>query len=179
MRELILLEEFKNCIPERTVVYLNEQKVSTLQQAAILAEEFTLTHKTLFMKHNLRQNPPKSNYQVRNNNWSGPPRQDKQDRPRFFCHKTGHLIAECEAWKQKQQRSVPQQPKGVGLIDVSPRASTEGLASEVPDSFKPFSFDGYVSITGKAEDQRPVKILRDTACSQSLVLSRVLPLRLT
>lgn len=30
MRELILLEEFKNCVPERTVVYLNEQKVSTL-----------------------------------------------------------------------------------------------------------------------------------------------------
>lgn len=29
VRELILLEEFKNCLPERIVVYLNEQKVVT------------------------------------------------------------------------------------------------------------------------------------------------------
>ena len=47
----------------------------------------------------------------------------------------------------------------------------------MPDKcFKPFIFDGSVSLTGKAEDQRPVKILRDTACSQSLILSGVLPL---
>ncbi|XP_071059685.1 solute carrier family 26 member 6-like [Pseudochaenichthys georgianus] len=37
--ELMLLEEFKNCVPERTVVYLNEQRVTTLQQAATLADE--------------------------------------------------------------------------------------------------------------------------------------------
>lgn len=50
MRELILLEEFKNCIPERTVVYLNEQKATTLQQAVSLADEFALTHRTVFTK---------------------------------------------------------------------------------------------------------------------------------
>ena len=46
----MLLEEFKNCLPERTTVYLNEQKVSTIQQAATLADEFTLVHKTVFNK---------------------------------------------------------------------------------------------------------------------------------
>ena len=40
LRELALLEEFKNCLPERMVVYLNEQEVSTLRQAAVLADEF-------------------------------------------------------------------------------------------------------------------------------------------
>jgi hypothetical protein len=45
-RELMLLEEFKNCVPERIVVYLNEQKVSTLRQTAILADEFALIHKS-------------------------------------------------------------------------------------------------------------------------------------
>ncbi len=39
----MLLEEFKNCVPERIVVYMNEQKVVTLQQAALLADEFALT----------------------------------------------------------------------------------------------------------------------------------------
>ena len=51
MRELMLLEEFKNCVPERNVVNLNEQKVSTLRQAAILADEFALTHKSAFFRH--------------------------------------------------------------------------------------------------------------------------------
>lgn len=45
--ELILLEEFKNCFPEQTVMYLSMQKVATLQEAAVLAEEFALTHKAV------------------------------------------------------------------------------------------------------------------------------------
>lgn len=48
MRELILLEEFKKCLPERIVVYLNEQKVASVTKAAVLAEEFLLTHKSVF-----------------------------------------------------------------------------------------------------------------------------------
>ncbi|KAA8591182.1 hypothetical protein FQN60_002125 [Etheostoma spectabile] len=45
----MLLEEYKNCVPERTMVYLNEQKVTTLQEAAVLAEEFALTHRSTFV----------------------------------------------------------------------------------------------------------------------------------
>ena len=39
LRELILLEEFKKCLPDRIVVYLSEQKVSSLSSAAVLADE--------------------------------------------------------------------------------------------------------------------------------------------
>lgn len=38
LRELVLLEDFKTCLSERLVVYLNEQKVTTLAQAAVLAD---------------------------------------------------------------------------------------------------------------------------------------------
>ncbi len=48
LKELILLEEFKSCLPERVVVYLNEQKVASLSYAAVLADEFVLTHKSVF-----------------------------------------------------------------------------------------------------------------------------------
>ncbi|KAI2649596.1 Retrovirus-related Pol polyprotein [Labeo rohita] len=48
LRELVLLEEFKNCLPERVVVYLNEQKVTLLSHAAVLADKFVLTHKNVF-----------------------------------------------------------------------------------------------------------------------------------
>lgn len=43
MRKLMLLEEFENCLPERVVIYLKEQKVATSQQAAYSADEFALT----------------------------------------------------------------------------------------------------------------------------------------
>lgn len=46
LREMLLLEEFKRCLPDRIVVYLNEQKVSSLPCAAVLADEYVLTHKT-------------------------------------------------------------------------------------------------------------------------------------
>lgn len=45
----MLLEDFKNCLPDH-VVYLNEQKVNTLQQAASLADEFALRHRVTFKK---------------------------------------------------------------------------------------------------------------------------------
>lgn len=51
VRELMLLEAFKNCVSEKIVVYLNEQKVTTLQQAATLADEFALTHKNTSVRH--------------------------------------------------------------------------------------------------------------------------------
>ncbi len=38
-------------------------------------------------------------------------------------------------------------------------------------------FEGFVSLTGKVEDQRIVKILRDTGGSQSFVLADVTFLR--
>ncbi|KAI2644884.1 Tethering factor for nuclear proteasome STS1 [Labeo rohita] len=49
LRGLLLLEEFKSCLPERVVTYLNEQKVSSVSQAAVLADEFVLTHKNVFV----------------------------------------------------------------------------------------------------------------------------------
>ncbi len=50
------------------------------------------------------------------------------------------------------------------------------MTSAVPDKcFQPFVFDGFVSLTGCVEDQKAVKILRDTGGSQSFILSDTLP----
>lgn len=48
--ELMLLEDFKNRLLDRIVVYLNKQKENTLQQAASLADKFALTHRVTFNK---------------------------------------------------------------------------------------------------------------------------------
>lgn len=44
-----MFEEFENCVREWTMVYLNVQKVTMLQEAAVLTKEFTLTHKSTFV----------------------------------------------------------------------------------------------------------------------------------
>lgn len=40
-----MLEEFKNGLPDKVVVYQNEQKVISLPDAAVFADKFVLTHK--------------------------------------------------------------------------------------------------------------------------------------
>lgn len=48
LRELILLEDFKNCLPERVVTYINKQKVPNCSTAAALADDYLLIHKNVF-----------------------------------------------------------------------------------------------------------------------------------
>lgn len=47
LHELVLLEEFRNSVLERIVVCLNEQKVPTLKEAAVVADKFAPTHKNV------------------------------------------------------------------------------------------------------------------------------------
>lgn len=48
LRDLILLENFKRYLPHHIVVCLNEKKVTSLTSAAVLADEYTLTHQSVF-----------------------------------------------------------------------------------------------------------------------------------
>uniref|UniRef100_A0A3B3HSJ7 Gypsy retrotransposon integrase-like protein 1 n=1 Tax=Oryzias latipes TaxID=8090 RepID=A0A3B3HSJ7_ORYLA len=172
LRQLVLLEDFKRALPEKLVVFLNEQKVSSLSKAAVLADEFVLTHKNVFgalhsqshsdplltrLSHSDKPKPPLS-----------PPRSC------FYCHKRGHLIADCYALKKSTSSS---QPKGMGLMQATcsdlPRQQ-EGI--NMDPCFKPFVSTGVVSLTDDTAVQCPVKILRDTGGSQSIVRDGVLPL---
>lgn len=175
----MLLEVFKNCLPERIVVYLNEQKVNTLQRAALLADEFALTHKATFTKHDSSAPdfPQRSEFSQRPNvtpvtRAPVPTLSAKVAKLCFFFNKGDDLVADCATLKSKQQAAVSRPPKGVGLINtVFPTA-----LKEPNECFKPFVFQGFVSLTGTTEDQRPVTVLRDTTCSQSLILDGILPL---
>lgn len=90
----MLLEEFKNCVSERAVVYLNEQKVTSLQQAAILADEYTLTHKLVFVRCEFAhpESSQKAGSPMPSAAVSTTPKNERQC---FFCCKTGHLMTDC------------------------------------------------------------------------------------
>lgn len=53
LKDLMMLEEFKNCVPDQVVKYLNEQKVMSLSHAAVLDDEFVLTHKSVPIRKKL------------------------------------------------------------------------------------------------------------------------------
>lgn len=64
----------------------------------------------------------------------------------------------------------------MGLIKDQPSLLPDFSKSKSLDEcFKPFMFDGLVSLTGSLADQCSVRILRDTACSQSVILTLALP----
>lgn len=103
---------------------------------------------------------------------------NKEDRECFYCHRSGHIIANCLLLKRKEQQqsqSEPQ-PQGVGLIKIMSSTSTEDVSVKIGDDvYKLFIFDGLVSLTRESADQRLVRILRDTGASRSFILSSVLP----
>ncbi|KAI3376796.1 hypothetical protein L3Q82_000077 [Scortum barcoo] len=85
---------------------------------------------------------------------------------------------ELKLQRKQSSSSLPHQ-KGMGLIKkVSPLDTGMTQSEEdVPDPcFKPFISGGFVSLTGDAKDQLPVKILRDTGGSQSIIREGLLSL---
>ena len=50
VRQLVLIEEFKWCIHSDVRTFINDQKAGTLEDAAQLAVEFSLSHGVNFME---------------------------------------------------------------------------------------------------------------------------------
>lgn len=58
--DLVILEQFKNILPERIATYVGEHQVRTAAQAAVLADNFVLMH-----KNPMREHPPRHEYSRR------------------------------------------------------------------------------------------------------------------
>lgn len=88
----MLIEEFKNRVPELSAIYLTEQNATTLQQAASLADEFALTHRTCSPRGmGLPLTPPKSGVRpvARAPVLSSG---GKLEKLHFYCHEPGHVV---------------------------------------------------------------------------------------
>lgn len=99
----------------------------------------------------------------------------KEERECYYCHQVGHVIANCLTLKRREQSSRASQAKGVALIKADCGVSTNSFDQQIDDCFKPFVFNAFVSLTGEAADKRPIRTLRDMACSQSVILASALP----
>ena len=179
LSQLVLIEEFKNSLPDRIVTYLNEQKVGTLAQAAVLADEFVLSHKQTFgiPRYESRSFTPSVSARMP----SSPPRplplRSTEERECFYCHQTGHIKNDCFMLKRKLSQPS-KRPKEVGLVRtlVGPVSLAPEMERDTLEPcYEPFMLDGLVSLSAKPLNQCPVRILRDTGAAQSFILSDVLP----
>ena len=107
-----------------------------------------------------------------------------------YCKKTGHIISECLALKRKKERENLDSAKPTGLTSLKAkpqsciqeenpiltRTCKESVSEDsIMEIYEPFLSDGFVSLNSDSAQSTPIKILRDTGASQSLILANTLP----
>ena len=166
LRQLILAEEFLNCVPEEVRVHLSERKTDVTYEMAALADEYILTHRKTKEK-------PYSGSRVKFKAELGPEEKPKEENRRTFqsssrtvvcykCGKAGHIAIRCQLGKGPE-RNQTQSGKPQGAV-----TTTRGNKS-----YRPWTKKGV--IRGPHGGPVEVSILRDTGASQSLLLRNKLP----
>ena len=203
LRQLMLVEEFKRCINSDIKSFLDEKQVETLEAAARLADDYALTHKVSFInksnpsrrpffphsgsKHS-PSNPPGSHSQTITPK-PKPSGENKDQNPLSqpicnYCKRTGHIISECLHLKRKKEKQEGLKPTGLTSLRSKPQSCVkeeDPIQTERPETdsvmeiYEPFLSDGFVSLNSDYAQSTPIKILRDTGASQSLILADTLP----
>ena len=189
LRQLILVEEFKRQTPSDIRSHLDEHQVNDLHMAATMADDYSLTHKSTFHKVGFHSSggfkkKPYNSVTVTQQTEASVEKDaasskdssvcnddhSKQNKGAYskkicsYCKKHGHLKDECWFLERKKNSSS------------KPTALTANVSQSdiVRQEFEPFISNGFVSYEGE-NTQFPIKILRDTGASQSLLLDSVLP----
>ena len=186
LSDLIVLEQFKNSIPENVAVYICEQKAQTAAEAAALADDYALTHKSVAPDN--RGYAGGSGGRVAgqvvggkyvpgraNGAGSGPSGRaggvQNPDNVCHYCHQPGHWKKECAMLESRNENTSNRPSPSAFAVSVS---ADWPSAEEVSSAFLPFVSKGHVSLIGNPE-KVPVTILRDTGSCNSFILASVLP----
>ncbi|XP_063050483.1 uncharacterized protein LOC134445328 [Engraulis encrasicolus] len=119
LSELMVLEQFKNIVPERVATYINEQKPKTAAEAATLADEFALIHKRRQTEYGQRYDNGSTRYQrgsppvFRRNQ---PARSGNSETQCHNCFEFGHWKNECpkpKVWRDNKNQNRTSAPKPV------------------------------------------------------------------
>ena len=166
LRQLILAEEFLNCVPEEVRVHLSERKTDVTYEMAALADEYILTHRKTKEK-------TFTGSKVKFKAELSPEGRPKEENRRTFqsssrtvvcykCGKAGHIAIRCQLGKgPERNQTQPRKPQGAV---TTPRGN---------QSYRPWTKKGM--IRGPHGGPVKVSILRDTGASQSLLLRSKLP----
>ena len=183
LRQVLLLEEFKNCLPDNVKAHLEEQQAKEIHQAAVMADDYVLTHKTNFSKgsnlpskkkfrfnkpfqnstsaDNGKPKPITNNEGSSANDWTN--HAPKGSVVCDFCKKPGHSKPKCYSYLKKMASDGNSKP--VALAN-SQSVNSDGKFP-VRKEFLPFVTEGFISVELDDKSSKyPVTILRDTGASQ-------------
>ena len=201
LRQLMLVEEFKRCINSDVKSFLDEKEVESLEKAARLADDYTLTHKVSFVSKANPRKPfyPSSGHKPSPSLPSGNSNQNAT-KPKFpgenkghnplsqpicnYCKQSGHIVSDCPVLKRKREKQEGLKPTGLTSLKLTPQSCVKDqnpVQAKVPEIdsvmgiYEPFLSDGFVSLNSDFAQSTPITILRDTGASQSLILADTLP----
>ena len=166
LRQLILAEEFLNCVPEEVRVHLSERKTDVTYEMAALADEYILTHRKTKEK---TYTGSRVKYKAELSPEGGPKEENRrtfQSSSRtvvcYKCGKAGDIAIRCQLGKgPERNQTQPRKPQGAVTT------------ARVDKSYRPWTKKGM--IRGPHGGPVEVSILRDTGASQSLLLRNKLP----
>ena len=200
LRQNVLIEEFKRGVYSDIKTYLDEKKVANLHEAAVMADDYALTHKsTLYKARNttntqLRSSPAAKQSTTnqdsarRSTNSATSHSNTSIKSPGPICHyckKRGHVMSDCWTLKRRNQQETSPSAFVTALKphftdspnDDITQVSENHKDFNVREEFRPFISKGTVSLDNVSDTSSPVPItlLRDTGAAQSLILASVLP----
>lgn len=203
LRQLVLIEEFKNCTSPQVRAYLDEKMPQDLTEAAKLADQFELSHrqKSRGIEANDFQRRPKDNPSVEpasieTKGAKAKPQAEMTKVPVQtceFCHKRGHQQQDC--WKlngrpssqYRRDKPVSAAAKGPKAVkpgfkrrleqenELASESMTDrpGLSRRLEEGEKAFRSNG--SVGTNELNAQPICVWRDTGAFQTLLLEGILP----
>ena len=181
LRELVMIEEFKRCVPPDLKLFLEERDLGSLDQIAKLSDDYVITHK---WANKTQSTTKKVSGQITSQVTPPSPKGRDMPFPRTdnkpsspqndgpfcnYCKQSGHLLSTCIRLKRKQEKAG-----GVPTGFVSKIPGTETEPDGIMQLFKPFLSNGSVALVG-GDVSASIRVLRDTGGGQSMILSSVLP----
>ena len=182
-------------MPSEIRTHLDKKEVSELGRAATIADDYALTHKGNRAIHQLQKNAnalgKEANAEFQKGDIQQNPNAEKSAGKkgiiptRSHCKKKGHEMSDC--WFL--EKNPVKMNKSPNALVAEPKEFQNDIKSEevialvkkpnaerIKQRFKPFISDVFVAIKDEKEEWKPVKILRDTGASQTLLLQDALPL---
>ena len=187
LRQLVLVEEFKNCVSRNVKTYLDEKKAENLKEAAVLADDYVLTHKGLSSQRTsttsalnqnassfIPTNPGQRRYDLRPNgrnhqqngrgNWKRnvPPLGPEC----YYCKKKGHVMSDCWHLRNATSGSTKSTMTTVQASKLLPdgKPKTACGFDRAVDEYTPFISKGIIHAPG-SNSPMPINILRDTGAN--------------